>query len=327
MFCFSDSATVSIRTALYIDVFVYFLYVAAPERAFVRAFTRMVLFGNVCLIFLLSFASFTGTDFGWSYEAVGLLLAAMYALMKVVDFLGYKSLLGGVGTGVLLITAQLTNTYVPTILHSKFGISMEAAATVSLLIPVVALALLQAAIYSALTTRVLVCMSLSVLTTLAFATLRILRSDEIYLAGAVCCDLEGECPLWLTQKEIYVLIMLFGILLVRVAYVKVYNFIRVYFCCGCCCCCCRKQTVDEVEYEELHQEYEQEQEQTDEASNDSEESEQMKVTQREAADDTEGVSAEHFSSPEPLPAASRIFTRRSKPLASSVTKKLTQPPR
>jgi len=247
MYCFGDYESLYIHSTLTFDSLIYILYFLFNTNKKINIATSVTLLGNVCLLFLLSFAAITNTPFGFSLQILGLIVVSLiilFALFRgfVDGYLMYEFF----GTSILLGSAQLAVTFVPGIIQSKTGLSLESSMTLSIVVSIIALFILKAMLINSFTKEVMTCLLLSLLVVLNLVCLNLMRSGSSSFTADVCCDLDNECPLIFNNYEIVLFIALSIIILIRVIHLQIRIFIK--WCkeiqwSRCRICCCKKKEI------------------------------------------------------------------------------------
>jgi hypothetical protein len=198
----------------------------------VKYATYFLLLSNVFLFVLLVYSSFTATTFDTSVPLLGGLIAATFFVMYF--FSDVNILIRTAGTSMLLIVAQITNTFVPNVLSTRTGMSMDVANAIALLFPVFGLLLIEAMVFNAVTRQLFISGVLSFLVVLNVSLLEISWYEDI------CCDTEGVCALWFNQTHLVFLLMLTGLMVVRLMHISL--TVAVQWCRnGCCFSCCKNR--------------------------------------------------------------------------------------
>ena len=232
--CLNGTFATVVRVCLAVDVIAYLLYAAAHKKKIVEAAVSFVLNMNLLILFFLSFMTLTGIELNKTMESFGVAIAALFSILQL--FAITETIVKVVVFTLLNIVSQLTHNYLPTLLSEKLGIGVVLASSVTLLIPVVMLVLVQLAVFSKVFTTALVSIVLSWLVVQAFDVFH----HDFSVSGPVCCEIEGYCSIWTTKYELALLVGLIAFILLIV--------LRDWIAKNCACCSKKEQAValDEV---------------------------------------------------------------------------------
>lgn len=242
--CLVDSQAVLVRCLLFFDCILFFLFALAHTRrgsdacGFVlKKIVTLGLFFTLFMVFVLSYVFFADIQFDASTQLVGILGAALFSVVQLIEKLAVVGKI--LMTSVLLIAAQLSNTYLPDLMHSNLRMSIETAEALVLLVPFCVLVLLEMSLGNRVFATTVVCMVLSVLLGLSIS---VGYQDGFDFTSNVCCDLNAVdgCPLFWPFWDTYIILLAFIALL----YLCIADCMRkTQRCCrrSCCCCCCKEK--------------------------------------------------------------------------------------
>ena len=238
--CLDGNTALSVRVILYMDIAVYMIYAVGQCSCthrfswLLHAIVSFALRFNLFMIFFISYLYYTDTEISWTAQLGGLVAAAIFSILGFIQTM--IKLAEDLVLCVMIIAGQLTNTYLPTLLNNKWDIPFTTSESFVLLIPFLAILLLRCALGSRVVACVLTCIILSFFVVLSlsithFHTLEgTFTMDSIY--DPICCDLQGECPIFLPPWLMYFMLLLIFILLVLCL---CDGCRRGYQClCGCC---------------------------------------------------------------------------------------------
>lgn len=256
MACLTDNKTLILHLLLGFDLLLYLAYLPAAMLRW-KFMTRVVgvtIDANIFFFFFLSLLNALGQDVGWTLYAGGILIGAGIGIMQVMIAVRgtvsvcYEFLL----TAVLLMMAQLANTYLPEMLVAQYGISLAAATILTLLVPVVLLYAMRGIISSDFIKTFVRCLAMGLLATLGLVVWYNVPSPF----DAVCCDLQSNnCPLYFSTWTIIIFVSLSIIQMWVSATVTAVLYVRrlkreCYRCCCFCCCPQQKQRANDNDEEE-----------------------------------------------------------------------------
>ena len=247
--CLTETETIFARSILAVDTCFYFIYYKYYSNKWVSLSTTILVFSNICLIILISFAIFTGVDFEFSPAIFLVCFITLFVIWKLLKDI--ERLIRLFGTSVLIIATPLAANYIPSVLQQRFGISEYESNLIAVIFPLTGLFILEAIIYNPLTRQVIECILLSAFFTLTIVVIKLLRPGTISLYEDICCDLSDVCPLWFNYWEFMLFALLVLIISLRVVFVlfkQAYIYMKNRRCC-CNCCCKRCQPITETKYE------------------------------------------------------------------------------
>jgi len=205
---------------------------------------------NLFVIFFISLLNLLGEDASWQVQTAGVGIGALLSVLMVLSIqrVTLLPLYEFVFTSVLLMSAQLTNTYVPQYLNSQYGLAVTTGTALTLVIPVVVLYLLKSAAQSDLVSSLCICIALSLFVVLAESLWR--HSDPSWLPDStVCCtssDDYASCPVLFSSSEFALVAVLFLLLaLLRLNMWLIRTCTSCMDCLRFCCCWCVPQRANE----------------------------------------------------------------------------------
>lgn len=232
MYCLTGNNSILVHTVLLFDVVVYITYALTFKYKLSRWVVSVTLSANVFLIFLLLLMEVTGVDIEWRWQIGSL---ALGALLGAADFIGQFMLLSDLTlASMLIISAQVSNSFVPELLESQYGLTQAAANTLALLIPLLVFYSIIFLVKCEAVRALFRCLALALLVTFAY----ILYSASISPDGTVCCDVNASCPVMPTTGDVIIFIALSLVLVLAVLYEAARDVVRgCRRCCGWCCSC------------------------------------------------------------------------------------------
>ena len=199
MVCLENDQAIFIRVLMFFDILTYVLFVCIPSNTKVRIIVTSVLTFNMWSAIILSFSAFTGIQLNVGFQFLGIGLAGAVAIMMMKEFgvIAIKLIV----MGMLLVSAQLSSTYVPALLNSKLGIDLTTGASIVLAFPLVIIVLAEIAMKSKFMKIALLCFFISWVCVFAGSVLSQNITYYIFV-GDVCCDLKDTCPIYLSNYEL-----------------------------------------------------------------------------------------------------------------------------
>ena len=214
-YCLEGNKSILVHALLLVDFVLALSFLARPSSYWVKLATFCLLDMNLFFICLLSFYYYTGMDPTFTVQGIGVafgfLVGGVHA--RAIAVSGGSLLIDLILTSLLLVSAQLTNTYIPKLLNARFGISVTTASAFILLLPVGLFYVIRVVAKSETMAIISHCLAISFLVTLGYSVYTYTpdpRSD-------ICCDFEASCPLHFTLSDVLVFVLLFT------------TFISVYF--------------------------------------------------------------------------------------------------
>lgn len=224
MGCLGTTPSFIVHVVALYDLLFYAFFVVYHARRFSSVLLMLSMNINMFVIFLVSYMHFLGEeDIHFSSALIGIGIAAVFTvpmLFGTMAFLAETMLVS-----LLLVSAQLTSTYMPHYLERQYGLDTRYGSTVTLTFPVIIFFAARAAATSDVAAGVATATSLAFLVTLGLGVWR----RAYWPNEPVCCEMSGDCPLWFAHWEL----ALVGLLAFVVCVLKFRDFFVLQLCSRC----------------------------------------------------------------------------------------------